>query len=69
MRSRGHTFCIDLAQALEVVEDLRQLFTEVFDVFFAQPNARQPRDMLYLRSRKGQTELTPFGYAQDRPCF
>jgi hypothetical protein len=41
----------------------------VFDVFFAQPNARQPRDMLYLLSRKGQTELTPFGYTQDRPCF
>ena len=54
VRRGRHAFRVDLAQSLEVIEDFRELLAEVVDVFFAQPNARQTRDMLHLLSRKGQ---------------
>lgn len=39
---------IDLAEALEVVEDLRQLLAEAGDVFLAEAEAGEPGDVLDL---------------------
>jgi hypothetical protein len=51
---RRHALGIDLTQALEVAEYLRELLTELRDVIVAQTNSRQPRDVLYLLFGKGQ---------------
>jgi ribosomal protein L7/L12 len=44
----GNIVGIDLAEAKEVVEDLRELLAEAGDVFLAEAEAGEPGDVLDL---------------------
>jgi len=54
VRSRRDAFDIYPVQPLEVVENVRQLVAEPFDVFFGYPYPGEVGNVLYLVSRKGQ---------------
>jgi len=51
---RRHHLGVDLPEALEVVQYLRELLAELRYVLVAQANPSEAGDMLYLLSRKGQ---------------
>src|SRR5438093_1483932 len=51
---RRHHLGVDLPEALEVVQYLRELLAELRYVLVAQANPSEAGNMLYLLSRKGQ---------------